>query len=136
MRRLLLALMILLLPLRGWLGDAMAMELAVPAMQAVAVHAAEAETAHHAGFGHQADAAAPPCHEDAQAAPATAHHGSEHPAGHGHGHCTACQICHSVAATHRAATPAVLAPRHAAPGTAPARFASAELRGVAKPPIS
>ena len=35
MRRLLVALMILLLPLRGWIGDVMAMELMQPALQAV-----------------------------------------------------------------------------------------------------
>jgi hypothetical protein len=135
MRRLLLALMILLLPLRGWLGDAMAMDLAAPAVQAVAVHVASAEPAHHGGAEHHADATTPPCHEDAQAS-AAAHDGGEHPAGHGHGHCTACQICHSVAATHGGTAPAVSAPRHAAPATAPARFASAEPRLVAKPPIS
>ena len=135
MRRLLLALMIVLLPLRGWLGDAMAMDLAAPAMQAVAAHAANAEPAHHGGIEHQADAATPPCHEDAQT-PVTTHHGSEHPADHGHGHCTACQICHSVAATHGSAALPVIAPRHAAPRTVPARFASAEPRLVAKPPIS
>ena len=39
MRRLLVALMILLLPLRGWIGDVMAMELMQPALQAVHMQA-------------------------------------------------------------------------------------------------
>lgn len=121
--------MMALLPLRGWLGDAMAMQQMAPAMQAAA---AAAPASAHAGH------AAMPCHDTNEtAAPAA---GTDGEAGshdsHGHGHCTACQICHSVAAGTNHAPPRPSAWRHAAPHTATPRFVSAEPRRLAEPPIS
>jgi hypothetical protein len=116
MRVFVLALAILLLPLRGWLGDAMALQM-VPQHQAPTT----TETVHqgHAGHadaeGHEALAAAPP---DCQTT------------------CTHCQLCHSVAMTVWPAVPLLgEAPRHA-PAFEPVAFASAEPARGFKPPIS
>ncbi len=134
MRTLFLALMIALLPLRGWVGDVMAMELAAP----------PAPT--QQGMAMAAPAAMPGCHE----APAAAHAGhvmGDVAASHaadadpdtahaGDGHCTLCQICHSVALAP------VLPPLPAArlPMPAPAAgqplYTSAERALGDKPPIS
>lgn len=128
MRTLFLALMIALLPLRGWVGDVMAMERLGQALP----------TAPAAAAGHNE------CHE------AQAHHGHDvtqedmsHPAGHANGHaqadcsgCTVCQICHSVVLasvptpTRTAALPMALPPSHTR------LYASAEPVPGFKPPIS
>lgn len=138
MRRLLVALMILLLPLRGWIGDAMAMELMQPALQAVhtqAPAAPEPSSHVHHGDGH--------AKHDAHAGHGHAAHGAtegaaESQAGHGVGHlaCTACQVCHSVAMAETFATLAGEALPHAAPQAALPHFASAEARRLPEPPIS
>lgn len=135
MRRLLVALMILLLPLRGWIGDVMAMELMQPALQAVHAHATATPEA--ASLAHDGDAHAM---HDGHAAG----HGHAAPvatdghAGHGSSHlaCTACQVCHSVAMAETAPALAGEALPHAAPQAALPHFASAEARRLAEPPIS
>jgi hypothetical protein len=125
MRHLLFALMIALLPLRGWVGDAMAAQMASTAL----AHTGAA--AHHTMH-------------DAPADPALALHDC---AGHDDRHeqagttqgdcstCTACQICHSVALTpplpHR--TPASLTSGQ--PQASHPHFASAERAPGFKPPI-
>lgn len=132
MRVFFLALMIALLPLRGWVGDVMAME---PTNSPQPAH-------HAAGMSAPAAMVMANCHE----APAAGHHGhaadaaqpgsadDEHAAGDC-GSCSLCQICHSVALT------AVLPPLPAAvlPGVAPASsqplYASAERALGDKPPI-
>jgi hypothetical protein len=138
MRTLFLALMIALLPLRGWVGDVMAMELAA------------APTPAHAGMAMTAHGATPGCHETA--AFAAGHHGHDlgdaatvQPAGAepdpnvahaGDGHCTLCQICHSVAlAPVLLPLPAAVLPL-AAPVASPLRYTSAERTLGDKPPIS
>lgn len=135
MRRLFVALMILMLPLRGWIGDVMAMELMQPALQAAYAHAPAApEASSHAPQGdghamHDAHAA-----DHGHAAPvATDGH-----AGHGSSHlaCTACQVCHSVAMAETAPALGGEALPHAAPQAALPHFASAEARRLAEPPIS
>lgn len=91
MRPLFLALLIALLPLRGWVGDVMAMELMAPKLAASEARAA-AHAPHHDAAG------------DCEHAPT--HHGhamTEEPSGDAQAStgdcstCTACQICHSVA---------------------------------------
>jgi hypothetical protein len=139
MRRLFVALMILMLPLRSWIGDVMAMELMQPALQAVHAHATDTpeaaslardgdahamHDAHAAGHGH-----ATPVATDG-AADGHAGHGSSHLA------CTACQVCHSVAMAETAPALAGEALPHAAPQAALPHFASAEARLLAEPPIS
>lgn len=148
MRTLLLALMIVLLPIRGWLGDAMAVEMARHAMPAVAVAASEAS---------ESVAANAHCHEAMVAGDdmsgmtdMSMSHATAHDAGGGHddpphdadighqgcGTCTVCQACHTVALSGLSAT--VIA--HEAPQAPPAfhatRFASTEPAPGLKPPIS
>jgi len=127
MRTLFLALMIALLPLRGWVGDVMAMERlgqSLPTAPAAAAHGECQEAqAHH---GHDA------AQED-----------MSQPAGHASGHaqadcsgCTVCQICHSVVLASApvpastAVLPTALPPSHAR------LYTSAEPVPGFKPPIS
>ncbi|MCZ8292700.1 MAG: hypothetical protein O9312_04205 [Hylemonella sp.] len=127
MRVLFLALMIALLPLRGWVGDVMAMERlgqALPTAPAAAVHSECHEAQAHQG--HDA-----------------AHEHMNHPAGQASGHaqadcsgCTVCQICHSVVLASApvpastAVLPTALPPSHAR------LYASAAPVPGFKPPIS
>jgi hypothetical protein len=93
MRFFVLALMMVLLPLRGWTGDAMATEMALnSAVQQMHQTAATKQTADAHG-GHQTHNS-PTDHSD---------HATQD-AGHGAGHsagtcesCSACQACHTVA---------------------------------------
>ena len=116
-----LALMILLLPLRGWLGDAMATEMAgktMPVMQQqvatkiIAGHAHKTSDASH--LSHET-----PAPESAQALLDCAGHSSEtalQPTASHDGHCGSCQVCqvcHSVALSPPAV---ILVPAFKAPG--------------------
>lgn len=133
MRVLLLALMIALLPLRGWVGDAMAMDMMSEALHtpshAIKSVATDTHPARHSGHfeAHHAD-----CAEHAAPAPTSDAAGSHD------GNCAshaACQLCHSVAL---ATPPLTLAPAAlplAAPPLALAGFANAELPRGFKPPI-
>ena len=116
MRVLVLALAVLLLPLRGWLGDAMALDIVQPVASAHAAHAMHdmGEMAHAVDGETQQPQAQPDCHST----------------------CTHCQLCHSVALTvWPAVTLVVEAPREA-PAFEPVAFASAEPGRGFKPPIS
>lgn len=127
MRVWLLALMIALLPLRGWVGDAMALA-AWPAAAAAA----------------SATEQVPPCHGDTTT---TLVHGQDAHAvgtaplshdsdGSDHAGCNSCDICHStVLGGHVAFAGALQAPT-ARPAPAHSRFASAVLPGQHKPPIA
>ncbi|RZL64729.1 MAG: hypothetical protein EOP81_07505 [Variovorax sp.] len=132
MRVLVLALAILLLPLRGWLGDAMAIGTAQPAAVAQAMHATHATHA-MAADDHGTHDLAGTSHEghDMQEA---SHHAPASP--DCQSTCNDCQLCHSVAMTlwPEAAAP-IEAPR-AAPAFQPAAFASTEPAPGLKPPIS
>lgn len=141
MRACLSLLLMLMLALRGLMGDAMAMGIVAPVMPvALAEHHASCML-DHAEHG-TADALQTPSH-CATGIEATGHgdhnsHGqhSEHdPAQHG-ASCSACGICHSAVDLFNeagfAALPASLLAR--ASGSAP--FASALLAQVSKPPIS
>ena len=91
MRRWLLVFLVLLLPLRGWVGEAMAGQMQE---QRLAVAMAQQEHGagheHHAG-GHHADV-------EAAAMPGDAHHEAATSAdGHGCGTCASCQACSSFA---------------------------------------
>jgi len=126
MRVLVLALAILLLPLRGWLGEAMGTAMAVEAVQSVAAaHATHTTTADGhamhdiAGMAH--DLHAP---QDAQASPDCG------------ASCGNCQLCHTVAMTSWPELAPPLAPPRAAPSFVPAAFASVEPAPGLKPPIS
>jgi hypothetical protein len=123
MRVLLLILAIVLLPLRGWVGDAMMLAPVQQATQAAAGHAMHATHAMHTS--------------DVDA------HGIDHSGMHGdtesphpHATCDTCQFCHSVAMTAWPEVPMPAeAPRHA-PVAQAVVFASAEAAQGFKPPIS
>lgn len=135
MRHLLFAVLIALLPLRGWVGDAMATQMAAGQLQHPPTQAA-APTEH----SHEAMDAAPAGHH---AETPTLHDCADQPGGgsshSADGHCetcAACQACHTVALSLAAAnlipvfsTPTL--PRHAADS-----FASADTALRQKPPIS
>jgi hypothetical protein len=129
MRLLVLILAIVLLPLRGWLGDAMML---APVQQASAGHAMHAMA--ESGMQAHAMHAMPSADDHAvHAAHAAMDHDDTHTA---HTTCDTCQFCHSVAVT---AWPEVPMPA-AAPAHVPIadamRFASAEAAQGFKPPIS
>lgn len=137
MHRCLLLLLIVLLPLRAWAGDVMA--LAAVSSPAVAVAAVQTKL--------------PPCHGDRSAAmdhgagphamaplasgPAANADHTSHTDGTGHHTgCSSCDICHgSVLSSPLACSsaPPVQASRPACNGV---RFASAVLPGQHKPPIA
>ncbi|MGJ7605426.1 hypothetical protein ACSFA7_13900 [Variovorax sp. LT1R20] len=133
MRTLLLALMIALLPIRGWLGDAMAVEMVRHSLPAASLVAEEASPASVAADAH--------CHEAMEAADSgmdtMAHHDEGSSTDHqGCGTCTACQVCHTVALGGTPLIDIVHGAPQAPPAAHTARFASAEPVPGLKPPIS
>lgn len=143
MRTLLLALMIALLPIRGWLGDAMAVEMAkhsLPEAVSVAGAATEAhcheamEAGDHSGMAMQMSAGT-----DMPDPLAHATHDTHDDAGADHqgcGTCTACQVCHTVALGGMPRVDTVHGAPQAPPAAHASRFASAEPAQGLKPPIS
>jgi len=151
MRFLVLALLMVLLPLRGWTGDAMATEMAVSmAAQQMQLTAAAPEKA-DAHLGHQGHESQE-SHGDHAAHEATLHLSANtpdclshadcdqtHGAGHNAGHCescSACQACHNVALLVDSDE---LKPRLNTlwtPTGAADPFASADAAPDQKPPIS
>ena len=144
MRIFLLALMIVLLPLRGWMGDAMATGMAASnlplevATKTVATHAHETgvesseKHAHHETDEQNSTQAQQDCagHMSIQADQST--HTND-----GHcGSCQVCQVCHSVSLSPAAVMPAATFNAFALPHTATAQFTSAQLALRQKPPIS
>lgn len=151
MRHLILALMIALLPIRSWMGDAMAVAmLAAPTQHTTAVAqagtgASPAHASHgaHADHADQADHAS---HANAHAQPATADVAMAHDAHSAHDAAPAsttgdhthksCEVCNGPAMPFALGTVPSPMP---APGMVvpPAeRFASAEPQQGIKPPIS
>ncbi|MGB4118130.1 MAG: hypothetical protein WBK51_16430 [Polaromonas sp.] len=129
--------MIVLLPLRGWAGDVMAVEMASTAIaiksEAVGAH----KIAATASFDHQNQASAatqalPDCHEQLASQPAI-----DNTTNNDHcGTCQACQACHTVALTH---SPIEVAGSFTSPQLRPTQaavFTSATTALGQKPPIS
>lgn len=142
MRTLLLALMIALLPIRGWLGDAMAVEMvrhSMPAASSVSMAAATATEAHCHEAMEVGDGMDMAQHMGMSMADAA---GSHHDGGHnstdhqGCGTCTACQVCHTVALGGMPLIDIVHSAPQAPPAAHASRFASAEPAQGLKPPIS
>lgn len=134
MRTLLLALMIALLPIRGWLGDAMAIEMVRQSLPAAAASVTAASSS---------DIVDAHCHEAMGAGDSMdmADHATTHDGGHGADHqgcgtCTACQACHTVALGGMPRVDIVHGAPQAPPVAHAARFASAEPAPGLKPPIS
>lgn len=162
MRHLLLVLMILLLPLRGWAGDAMATDMAIGTMNVLQVaqkqmtpvatemvamnvqgmsataqfHAKNAD--HHASGDLQVVAMAAASHDcaDMQAAPSDSHHVVEGGSTMDCGVCPSCQACHTVALALKSEKTTPVFNALVQPQIAGHKFASADAALSQKPPIS
>ena len=162
MRHLILVLMILLLPLRGWAGDAMATDMAVGAMNGLQVaqkprtpvateiiamnvqgkgatahfHAENAD--HHASGDLQIVAKVASSHDcaDMQTALFDSHHAVEGGSTTDCGVCPSCQACHTVALSLKSEKTASVFNPQAQPHIAGHKFASADAALSQKPPIS
>ena len=136
MRLPLFVLMIALLLVRGWAGDAMATDMALAPLQhattLIATNAHGISAQGHLDHESAASRATHDCgghaHEDTEDAclAADAHCES----------CAACQACHSVALTPAAPRCGSLFRSASQPRSAAAQFASAETARGQKPPIS
>lgn len=121
MRRvLLLLLLIALLPLRAWAGDAMAIQMAAQAHSHRMATMAEASAPHAKCHEMQAEPAAP------HTSPTQDHCET----------CASCQACFTVAITVPAMPSATQPLPHGQPQAASAQFTSAILALGQKPPIS
>ncbi len=151
MRFLLFALMIALLPLRGWVGEAMATEMALAqpgqriTMKSIAVNAHETWTKphfDHKTVGVKALHGVQTQHEARMPQPQLLAHDCAGHASPEHGSpacdsCPACQACHTVALDpHAACLPDPAFSALALASGAAARFASADTARDQKPPIS
>ncbi|SFU41095.1 hypothetical protein SAMN05216350_101820 [Polaromonas sp. YR568] len=139
MRHLLLALLIALLPLRGWVGDAMATQMAAGQIQ----HSQSQEQGQHHGAlaadhsGHEETAEAPQAPQAAE--PDCAGHSSGESTHMADGHCescAACQACNTVALSLMETSPNPVFKSTAQPRLAADSFASADAALRQKPPIS
>ena len=140
MRRLLLVLMLVLLPLRGWVGDAMATQMAAPALvqqtagagvAGIHTHNADTPTHPHSGLS-QADTAT-------TATDCAGHtgSGSSSPADAlDCQSCVACQACHTVALAVPVHIDTELSKAPGEPLSVVSRFTSADRALGLKPPIS
>lgn len=153
-RLFILVLALVLLPLRGWLEGAMAVEVttaaaartqtlahegvhpSTPALRTLAMADQPAEPSAHC---HESQAMTNGAHdapEHVAAATPDAHHGDDGNTSHDHGHCGLCQICHSVAMTDALQAAALSPPVRVQPQGHVPHFASALLAQADKPPIS
>ena len=150
MRIFLFAVMIALLPLRGFAGDVMATEMAIQlaaqhsqqnevrdhhadATKNVAAHADNSGTSGHFDSHHETAAA----QEAATTANACAGHvaAEQCHSSDNHGSCQACQACHTVALSLALNPVQPVFPSSTLPHLAAAQFASAEAALGQKPPI-
>lgn len=135
MRHLILAIMIVLLPLRGWVGDAMATQMAADSASSTSQHhqvATEVIAAH----AHDTGAAG---HFDHENALQTAHDCAVQTADTASGHCGSCQICqvcHTVALSPPTAGLNMTFDAPLLPPTSATLFTSAQAALGKKPPIS
>jgi hypothetical protein len=137
MRHLVLALMIVLLPLRGWAGDAMVTQMASAAIATET----EASSAHElvvtASFDHKnqtfaAAQAKPDCHDQV-----ASHQESDQTTSDDHcGTCQACQACHTVALSPSSLEASTSFTSPTLRPTRAAAFTSAAAALGQKPPIS
>ena len=135
MRRWFFVLLILLLPLRGWVGDAMAMQMAVPGQHAPAIGAMQHVNGNsdsaHAPLSALALARADDCggHSLAQGASDDAMDAAHCEA------CAMCQTCHTLAVLQSPNLLAVTQSSPTSPAAAMHVFASADRALLLKPPI-
>ena len=139
MRRLLLILMIALLPLRGWAGDAMATGMAAGqvaqmqqrqiATESIATHADVVSV--KADFDHETAVL-----DAVRTVADCTGHGADDTDGSQCDTCSACQACHSVALANSAPKLPSTFQAFALPQSAAYQFASADAALRQKPPIS
>ena len=143
MRRFLLIAMIIMLPLRGMVGDAMAMQMtSQPFAQAAdsetaAINSAASNTysetvsSHSGNTKAEKKASSMPCHdmldEATNSADDTASQSSNTV-------CTSCQVCHLTAACLDSVSTSLVHAAHPPLAFAPPYWASAELPQATKPP--
>lgn len=144
MRALLLVFMIVLMPVRGWMSDVMATQMAGNVAAAVGTVTDEPNAAHHptaersSSYGHKAlvaiaDAAAAGMSADCiEHASKQADEQTEASCNN----CVFCQACHTVALTESGASMVAAFLPSSAPRASLDRFASAEAAIEQKPPIS
>jgi len=125
MRRWLLILMVALLPLRGWVGDAMAAQMAGQQLTAIESIAGEVRTERATGHFVLEDAA----HDCHSVAPAS------DPAEGSCASCVQCQVC-SALVLPSGAGPGAAVPARGVPAAKGVHFASAPRAPVFKPPIA
>ena len=130
MRALIIVLLLVLTPLRGWAADSMAVQMATQGLGSTpAAHEAQASPAdpaiHCAGMAdHHADAAASDGDED------TTNNGNPC------NNCAACQVCATVALITPPLVSTASPQVHHLPWAALPTFSSADLAPSQKPPIS
>ena len=142
MRHIVLALMIALLPLRGWAGDVMATQMAASAIsiEAVVIKTAAVnalEMGEQGSFAHQkqnfeSSNAPSDCHEQLGVHSDTVNaSNSEHCAT-----CPACQVCHTVALSPPSLNVTISFTSPQAGPTSASTFTSADTALGQKPPIA
>lgn len=138
MRVLIVTLMIALLPMRAWLGDAMAMQMVTHTDTTESIADSPVSKRAEATFSVKSETPHSPCHE----ADAGMHHGPETAVStntddHSDcGQCSACQVCHGVAIFLATDHLAMLAPPALLMHSTPSLFASVPRTPHLKPPIS
>ncbi len=131
--------MIVMLPLRGWVGDAMAMEVTQPGFNATSLVAAMHHSTLDSSQIDQKTVANPVrgvgshCEDLTAVEAAAAGTDDATPA---HGSCGACSVCHAVALQLWTVVPANVPSVSPPPAMMAESFASAEPRPASKPPIS
>lgn len=126
MRAFVIVLMIALLPLRGWVGAAMAADMALPAATQSGIHAGYDDTTTQPGF----------LHHDCAMHDSGAQTGGNDGDGALADGCSACQVCHSVGMESSPMALALLTlPRALLPVVA-FHFVSADRALNAEPPIA
>ena len=131
-----LVLAILLLPLRGWLGDAMALDAAHASVQATA--AVPMQHVMHDMHGMQGMQGADGADEASEAEATVSAAPGSHPANAAHdcqSACTDCQLCHSIAVAVWPEVPMLDAAPRETPASLSVAYVSAEPAPGFKPPI-
>lgn len=128
MRHLLLALMIALLPIRGWMGDAMALSMLVAPAQAMH-HAAASGTDHAMPTEHAQG------HDHGSTGMTEHGAGLQQDGGGEHTH-KSCEVCNGPAMALSVPAVPALSPRHGLLAPPAERFVSSEPHQGIKPPIS
>lgn len=138
MRHLFLIIMIVLLPLRGWISDAMATGIVTAQVQQQTASKMVAPHVHEAGMQ---------AHQDTEVVVAAASQTAADCSGHASGvddhadnthcnSCSVCQACHTVVLSPEAADVIIAFNPRTLPRAVVAQFVSAEAALGQKPPIS